>query len=896
MLPFASPNNASILQPSRRLDRLAHALGLALVGLSPIAHAEDEVAAAAEQSAAPAIESGAVAFDASFFGDVAFSGIDLGRFERGESVLPGQYRVDVYVNENLVAREDVRFADVTGQDQAQLCLSRALLDTIGLDVSKLDPDAATRLPEGEFCSDLADHVPGASVAFHSGEQRLNISVPQRYLRRNVRGWVDPSQWDHGIDAAMLGYRFNHFSTHSNAGRNDASYLSLDAGLNLGAWRLRHSGAMNWSSERSPRYTRMRSYVQRDITALKAQLVAGEANTVGDLFDSVNFRGVTLASDDRMLPDSQRGYAPVVRGVALTNAVVSIHQRGYEIYQTTVAPGAFEIDDLYATGHGGDLEVVVTEADGREQRFTVPYAAVPQLLRAGTSRFSVSAGQLQQLGGDGAKEPWFVEGSLRRGLSNHVTAYGGTIFANNYNAAVVGSAVNTPIGAFSADITAAVARVREHVGTSGTMSGQSARMTYSKLVPATGTNFALAAYRYSTSGYLNLADAARLSADLRNGEGPDRVSRQRSRLDANLSQSLGEGRGSFWLTGNTTTFWNRGGTATSFSLGYSNALGPAQYSLSAQRLRESFRVASGANPDARSEREDTQLSLTVSLPLGRSGSGTHIQSALDQSGNAGTSTRVGLSGNAGGNRQWNYGASASHARSGRSASVNGGYRGAYGTLNAGYSHGDASSQYNLGANGALLLHGEGLTFAQQLGETMALIHADGAKGASVDGNRTLRVDGRGHAVMPYLQPYQMNTVHLDTRDAPMEIGFESTTVRTAPRAGAVVKLEYHTEGAGLRSALIKATQHDGSFIPFGADVFDANGMAVGVVGQASRVWLRGIEDAGELTVKWGESLDQQCRIAYALPSNDGKGQAVNLQGQCLAMQPAPAAPLAMVGAP
>lgn len=896
-----------IASPSRLItgspcgpDRLAYALGMALWGLAQCANAEDEVepasASASTPASAPAHSADEVTFDASFFGDVAFSGIDLSRFERDDTVLPGIYRVDIEVNGTPLSREDVRFADIPGQHQAQLCLSRKLLDSIGVDLAKLDPEVVATLPEGEFCTDLSAYVPDASTTFHAGEQRLSISVPQRYLRRSVRGWVDPSHWDHGINAAMLGYRFNHFGTQTNGSRTDSSYLSLDAGLNLGPWRLRHSGAMNWSSQRNPTYTGIRSYVQRDVTRLQAQLIAGDTNTVGDMFDAVNFRGVTLASDDRMLPDSQRGYAPVVRGVALTNAVVSIHQRGYEIYQTTVAPGAFEIDDLYATGYGGDLDVVVTEADGREQRFTVPYAAVPQLLRAGTSRFSVSTGQLRQAGNATDEQPWFVEGTVRRGLSNSVTTYGGAIFANNYSAVLAGGAINTRLGAFSADITAATAKIGENDQSGGSMSGQSARLTYSKLVPSTGTNFALAAYRYSTSGYVNLADATRLRADNQRGDGLERVTRQRSRLDANLSQALGDGRGSFWLNGNTTTFWNRGGTTTSFSLGYSNSLGPAQYSLSAQRLRESFRVQTGGTP--RQDREDTQLNLTISMPLGRSSNrSVNVQSSVDHSAASGTSSRLGLSGSAGDDRQWNYSASVRDSRSGTSASLNGGHMSPYGSVSAGYTQGNSNSQYNVGASGALLLHGGGLTVAQQLGETMALIRAEGAKGASVDGNRTLRVDGRGHAVMPHLQPYQMNTVHLDTRDAPLEIEFDSTTVRSAPRAGAVVKLEFQTEGSGMRAALIKATQPDGSALPFGADVLDAKGQTVGVVGQASRLWLRGIEDAGELTVKWGDTLDQQCRIAYALPTTETKGQAASLQGQCVAMQPPiHAAPLAMVGAP
>lgn len=54
----------------------------------------------------------------------------------------------------------------------------------------------------------------------------------------------------------------------------------------------------------------------------------------------------LASDDNMLPNSQRGFAPTVRGIANSSAIVTIRQNGYVIYQSNVPAGAFEINDLY----------------------------------------------------------------------------------------------------------------------------------------------------------------------------------------------------------------------------------------------------------------------------------------------------------------------------------------------------------------------------------------------------------------------------------------------------------------------------------------------------------------------------------------------------------------------
>ncbi|WP_285218493.1 fimbria/pilus outer membrane usher protein, partial [Klebsiella quasipneumoniae] len=97
-------------------------------------------------------------------------------------------------------------------------------------------------------------------------------------------------------------------------------------------------------------------------------------------DGVPFRGVQLQSSEQMLPARLRGFAPQITGIANSNARVTIRQNGYVVYETYVAPGPFEIKDLYQAGMSGDLEVTITEADGSVRSFVVPYSTLPVMLR------------------------------------------------------------------------------------------------------------------------------------------------------------------------------------------------------------------------------------------------------------------------------------------------------------------------------------------------------------------------------------------------------------------------------------------------------------------------------------------------------------------------------------
>jgi len=246
------------------------------------------------------------------------------------------------------------------------------------------------------CLALPDLIPEATVRADAGDMGLYLSIPQAYLRRSARGYVDPRLWDEGVTAFSLGYSANVNNTDNDFyGNNRSAYLGLNAGLNVAGWRVRNQSYYSWNRRGGSDFTNISTYAQHDIDRLKSQLTLGDTFTSGQMFDSVGFRGASLATDDRMLPDSLTGYAPIVRGIAQTNATVEIRQSGYVIYQMNVAPGPFEIVDLPAAGYGGDLTAIVTEADGRQNSFTVPFAAVPNLLRPGSSRYSIVAGELRE---------------------------------------------------------------------------------------------------------------------------------------------------------------------------------------------------------------------------------------------------------------------------------------------------------------------------------------------------------------------------------------------------------------------------------------------------------------------------------------------------------------------
>ena len=271
------------------------------------------------------------------------------------------------------------------------CFDRPQLTRFGLKNPPAAAEAECLLP-GRNLKDIA-------VNADISRLRLDLSIPQALLNGQPRGSVNPASTDSGETMAFVNYNLNQYHVSYRQGQTrdlDSTYANLNGGFNLGLWRYRQQSSYRYDREFGGTDT-SRRYVQRAILPRRSEMLLGEGFTDGHFFSGTGFRGIQLSSDDRMLPDSQRGYAPVVRGVAKSNARVTVLQGKSTLYETTVAPGPFAINDPYATNYAGDLTVVVTEADGSVSTFTVPFAAVPESIRPGQSRYSAIVGRSRYVG-------------------------------------------------------------------------------------------------------------------------------------------------------------------------------------------------------------------------------------------------------------------------------------------------------------------------------------------------------------------------------------------------------------------------------------------------------------------------------------------------------------------
>ncbi|NHB90707.1 fimbria/pilus outer membrane usher protein [Photorhabdus cinerea] len=769
--------------------------------------------------------------------------INLDSLAKTDSHIPGIYKVNVIVNQKDIGIKNLSFIDC-GE---KLCpeLSVSLLKEIGVKTESF-PELAS-LSEQEIISQPEKYIKHASTELDLSHLTLTLNFPQAAMRSQIRGDISPDQWDDGLPMFFTNYHLTGMQSWNKNQSEQNQYVNLRSGFNLGPWRVRHNSYYN-HTDKTSEWKSLKTYAERDIRPLRSRLVLGETTTDSMVFDSFSFNGIKLMSDSQMLPDSQQGFAPVIRGIAMTHARIEIHQKDNLIYQTFVPPGAFEITDIYPSNLNDDLEVSIYEANGKVRKFTQPFAASPLTIREGQTKYSVNIGKFS--GNKQTNKKRFIQTEATYGLWDSTTIYGGTIVSSDYQSHALGLGHNLgPFGTVSIDVTKAATRFPNREK----KTGQSYQIRYDKSFTTTNTTVTLAGYRYNTNGFFSFSDANNNDQFTDN----DRNSAPKNRMQITMGQSLGQ-YGNLSLSAWQQDYWqDKTSKNQSYMMSYNTDIHDISLSLSYNYHRNRSSI-----------NNDQTFSLNISVPLDKWLPSNNHSATVDYdttyNKNSSSQHTMTLSGSLLEQQNLNYMISQNYSyeksekekESGNAASLY--YRGSYGSINVGYTTDHRKSQrVNYGLEGAIIAHPYGVTLAQNISESgaCALIRAPGAANAKVLNNTSISTDWRGYTVVPYISQYRENALSLDTNTFSTDVDIDNPTTKVIPTKGALVLADYSIR-VGHRVFL--TLQHNSKKLPFGTVVTGPNGTN-GMVNERGEVFLSGVSDTAKLKADLGDQ--QSCYINF-----------------------------------
>lgn len=767
--------------------------------------------------------------------------IDLSRFATSGYVMPGKYQLIINLNQHDLPEQMVPFLPRDGKpDSSEPCLPANVVALFGL-----KPGIAEKVVywHNNSCADL-NALEGVTTRTDLGAGILYLTIPQAWLEYSDANWVPPSRWDDGIPGLLLDYNLNTLASKPQHGSSiNSASLNGTAGANLGAWRLRgdyqgnYSNAGNNNSQSRQNFDWSRVYLFRAVRSLAATLTLGESYFTSDIFNTFRYAGLSLASDERMLPPNLRGYAPEVSGIARTNAKVTVSQQGRLLYQTTVPSGPFRIQDLN-NSVSGLLDVRVEEQDGSVQTFQVNTATIPYLTRPGAIRYKTAFGRPANFGHN-VEGPSFASGEMSWGISNSWSLYGGGIVAGDYNSLSMGVGRDLfALGALSADVTQSWA---SHLPEQASQHGKSFRLSYAKRFEQLDSEVTFAGYRFSQRQFMTMSQY--LDTRYRGNNGGN----DKEMYTITANKNFADARVSLYLSYSHQTYWDQQ-AADNYSISlshYTDVLNVKDVSLSLSAGRSK-------NNDVN---EDT-LFLSVSIPLGSqqsiSYSGQHSQNGYNQNisylNNNGENSNYRVS--AGLNNQQQNGAksqfSGFYTQRSSLAEL---------SLNGSYAQ-DNYTSYGLALRGGATVTAKGaaLHSSNAGGSTRLMLNTDDVAGVPIEG-RSLRSNAFGIAVLNDVTSYYRTDTRIDINQLADNVEARQPAVESALTDGAI---GYRRFGVvkGLK-AIATLRRADGSYPPFGSSVSNNKGQELAIVSEDGFAYLSGISAGETLDIAWNGS--KQCQV-------------------------------------
>ncbi|WP_241119188.1 fimbria/pilus outer membrane usher protein [Achromobacter xylosoxidans] len=791
----------------------------------------------------------ATEFSTGFLNTKDKNNIDLSTFSRDGYIAPGSYLLDIYLDQRLIQGQTlVKAVPVIG-DGTVFCVTPGMVDMLSLKDEFRARLAQVNTAEGGPCIDL--DTPDSRVVYSAEHQSLTLTVPQAWLQYQDPDWVPPARWSNGVNGVILDYNVlaNRYMPRQGAG--SASYtLYGTGGLNLGAWRLRSDYQYNRydsGGQSQARFSLPQTYLFRALPQWRSKLTLGQTYLASAIFDPFRFAGVTLASDERMLPPSLQGYAPQITGIATSNAEVTVSQNGRLLYQTRVSPGPFVLPAVnqYVSGN---LDVSLRESDGTKRSWQVSTASVPFMTRKGNLRYQVSLGRPLFGGpsGNHVAKPRFMAGEATWGAFNNTSLYGGLIVTDdNYQALALGAGQNMgALGALSADVTRSDARLP--YSSAPRRTGYSYRVNYAKSFDDLGSTLAFMGYRFSGRHFLSMREFIVRSA-LHGGDFRD----EKQSYTVSYSQYIQPLELSVSLSLSRLNYWNDAAANNHYMLSFNkNArFGPLRnvsLSLSLARTQSVYGPT------------QNQVYASLSIPLGDS---RQLSYGYQNSGGGRMQQNVGYTDFSNPDTTWNLSASDDRDAPDRHQSVSG-------NIQSRTPYGRAAGDFTLqpgqyrsvGLNwyGSVTATAEGAAFGPPSSgdEPRMMIDTDGIAGVQIENGDGV-TNRFGIAVVNGVSSYRESNLAVDVNALPDGVDVADAMISQVLTEGAI---GYTRVGARHGEQVLGRVElADGSHPPLGALVLSTrSGKTAGMVADGGLVYLNVEPDDREaLTVTWGGA--RECRL-------------------------------------
>lgn len=544
------------------------------------------------------------------------------------------------------------------------------------------------------------------------------------------------------------------------------YDGQDSSSLLGDLRLfGDSGVLINSAEQThnpylDRTVRLEStYSRSDVTSLRTWNTGDYISGGLDWTRPVRMGGMQMTTNFGLRPDLVTFPRPGISGEVAVPSSVDIYVNGLHQMTRQVDAGPFDITSLPVTTGGGDVAMVVKDANGRQTTQNLPFYASNALLSQGLESLSVEAG------------------SVRRGYASRSADYAGGAASASYRRGVwpaltlethLEATQKLAMGGMGADLL---------VSDLGILSGSLAASRFGeKQGQQYGVGFSHTLHTFSYGFSALRADADFYDIAAAYGDNTAGTT-----LRANLGFPVPPGNGSFGLVYarklvnyyNSYNYESQRITTSTLSATYSAPL-PVLAAFGYLTLLHEFDYDKG-----------NSLFIGMSIPIGER---ANISASASVSrGDSYQTLQAQQSAVRHGDIGWSV-AAQNGAVSRQNAGLE--YKADWGLIGTDVEQSRAGHAVRASARGSLAAIGGHVFAANTITDSFALVDTDGLPGVTVmQENRPVgKTDSHGLMFIEDIRAYETNRLSVDPNDVPMDVALTNDvlTVRPRDRAGVIAR--------------------------------------------------------------------------------------------------------------
>lgn len=572
-------------------------------------------------------------------------------------------------------------------------------------------------------------------------------------------------------------------------------------------------------------TRLDTTWRVDFPEQLATLRVGDSiSTAGAWGRAARFGGIQFGTNFSTQPTLITMPLLSTHGEAMVQSTVDVFVNGQKVASDAVPPGPFTIDNVPPVTGAGQLQVVVTDAFGRQQVLSQPYYSGRSLLAAGLNEYSVEAGSIREdyASRSNSYGDAVAAATFRRGLTNNFT---GEVHAEGqqHGASAIGVDGALQVGNFG------IVSLTGAAGGDGSV-GWTGGIGFERNGPHLSV---FARTRYSSNDFAQLGTQ-------------DEQYHPRQRTFGGLGLNFGPA-GNLQVSYGVQSNWN-GPRSSALGLGYTVTAGNLGYlNLSASRNTGSD--------------TSTNLFLGWTLPLGNRRTASvsleytpdstdqdsfHAVATLQQSLPPGSGSAYYLS-----------------VSSQQEAQLDYAYQGSAGLVGVQYARRNDQDGWRAHGSGGLGITSAGVMPARTLNESFAVVSLADYAGLTVylENQPVGHTDSKGRVLLDSLRAYEINKVSIDPRELPLDASLAQTSMNVTPawRSGPVVRFPVVRASA----ATLRLVQSNDTPVPAGAVVKTRSEQVP--VALDGLVYLTDAAGQQQATAEWNGG---RCSFSFERPAQAG----------------------------